>query len=144
MDEIVPTTPEDFHQPMPDSLVLVEVGDIFEEMRCNILQHGEIPAIDTDRITYGLDAFMMDVFQQLGYLPGGFQGIAPNIDCVLDTCGQYFDVYHLSPVQYWAWRHAAQQLVHRFVALGMYDKSHVHICDYHQLRTDTLVLKLFL
>jgi hypothetical protein len=144
MDEIVELTEKDFYPPDPiDKLLLVEVGDIFDEMNQAIYFSGEQPVADPYKNGNNTDAFLMDIFHQVGYLPNGSRVIAPNIAEVLDSCGQYFDVYHMSVLQRQLWIQATQRLVDRFCEYRLYDKTHIHRYDYYQLRGDTLVLKLF-
>jgi hypothetical protein len=130
----------------PDQFLLVEVGDIFDQLVRDIHWFGEQPIIHPERDHALMDAFMMDIFHQVGYLPFDSSDIGSNVGEVLDASPQYFNAPKLSSLQRRIWVNAAQQLVNRFTEFGLYGEllagGRVNNYDYYCLQRDTLVLRV--
>jgi hypothetical protein len=125
----------------PPEIVIVDIGDIIEDMHGVILSAGEQPVYGQPDSEH-LSGFLFDIFNEIGYLPDGHRFIARNIADVLFTSEQYFSCAHLSPLQYQGWMVATQQIIDRFIEYRMYDsREHVHNFDYHDYHDGTLYLK---
>jgi hypothetical protein len=123
-----------------DHLLIVEVGDLFDEMADAIAEGGELPAHILDN--GNTDAFLMDLYQAVGYRPEGTIDLKPNVRDVLDASHYYFDVLELSPLQRQLWHTFMDRLLVRFDEFKLYDGQHMHRYDYHRLHGDVLLLKL--
>lgn len=139
MEEIVELHPSDFYPPESETLLLMDVGDIFDEMHRVIALNGEKPIHDVDG--GNTDLFFMDIYNELGYLPFGPLHVNQYADNVLAACGSYFDATGFTGLQKELWRNAAQALASRMHAYGLYDHTHTNRYDYYRLQGDTLLLK---
>ena len=122
-------------------LLLVDVGDLFDEMDDAIYAAGEVPL--HNRYHENLEWFFEEIYNSICYLPRFDRAAVANIENVLSACGTYFDANHFSPLQRQLWYQMAYQLVDRFQAYRLYNNRFENIYDYHALRGDILVLKLF-
>lgn len=121
-----------------ESLLLVEVRDLLDDLEDDIDHAGE-EAVHL--LSEGhLDAFLMDIYHHVGYLPYGHHGASQNIMEVLDTCPSYFPASGFTPLQINLWMKFAQHLATRFTEHRLYDAHYVNMFDYDRLHGDVLIL----
>ena len=123
-----------------DHLLIIEVGDLFDEMECQITHRNELPVFTMQN--HNTDAFLMDLYQAVGFRPEGSRDIEPNVRDVLKDCGVYFDVPEFSSLQRRLWLEFMDELMARFDAFKLYDSYYIHRYDYYRLHGDVLLLKL--
>lgn len=139
--EIVDVPEHELIPPHQDQYLLLDVGDIFDEMEQAIRMGGEIPI--HNRYHENMGSFVEEIYNSLGYLPRFSPAAVRNIENILQMCGIFFDHYTFTPLQREQWYVMAQRLVQRMQDYRLYNHRYENMYDYHCLDGDTLVLKLF-
>lgn len=141
MDEIVELTERDRQHQHDHKLMVIDVGDIFDEMEEIIRLAGEVPI--HNRYHENTGWFVEEIYNSICYLPRLDRAAVANIENVLAACGTYFDHYAFTPLQRELWYQLAYQLVDRFQTFKLYNQRCENMYDYHALHGDALILKLF-